>query len=238
MVDNGMDAMIALEDDGFDLALLDFHMPELSGIEVAQLYRTATPVGGIPLILLTADVTEEAKQTAKRAGIDKFLTKPFEPAQVADAIAELLGGEFRRREPAAQIAAIKSIAPRQENALLNERILDDLVALGGDLNFIDDLLRGFRCDGDVELERARTQLGSGDLGALRDTLHALKGSARNIGAVRLNDRIAEIEAMPDQRLAGQASDLLDELQASLQFTWEALQVYREGLAARSRPARH
>jgi two-component system sensor histidine kinase RpfC len=239
MVDDGMEAMTALENDSFDLALLDFHMPELSGIEVAQLYRAAIPVGGIPLVLLTADVTEQAKQTAQRAGIDKFLTKPFEPAQVADAIAELLGGESSsRREATAELATVKSIAPPAKSELLNDRILDDLVALGGDLEFIDDLLSGFRHDGEVELQRARGQLESADIGALRDTLHALKGSARNIGAARLDDRIAEIEAMSDQRLAGEASELLDELQVSLQLTWEALRVYREGLATRSRPARH
>jgi two-component system sensor histidine kinase RpfC len=155
---------------------------------------------------------------------------------VAEAIETLLG-EGGASLPASRshVARVKTAHAAGED-LLNERILDDLVALGGDQSFIDDLLGGFRRDGDAELETARSQLTAGDLGALRDTLHALKGSARNVGATRLSERIAEIERMSDQALAPRAAELIDEVQMLLQLSWEGLQAYREGLARGERPA--
>ena len=80
-----------------DLILLDLMMPYLDGIAVmAQL---PVPAGEyMPILVLTADVTADAKQRALAAGAKDFLTKPFDRIEVLLRIKNLLGTRFLYRE--------------------------------------------------------------------------------------------------------------------------------------------
>jgi putative two-component system response regulator len=74
-----------------DLLLLDLHMPEPDGFEVMRrLAPLTTGVPSLPIIVLTADVTQEAKRRALAAGARDFLTKPFDFAEVRLRITNLL----------------------------------------------------------------------------------------------------------------------------------------------------
>jgi signal transduction histidine kinase len=78
-----------------DLILLDLLMPHLDGVEVlAQLRAAMPPHEYVPVLMLTADVTLEAKRRALAAGATDFLTKPFEHVEVVLRIRNLL--EARR----------------------------------------------------------------------------------------------------------------------------------------------
>jgi putative two-component system response regulator len=62
-----------------DLILLDLHMPHLDGLSVLeQLRKAITEDDFVPVLVLTADVTREAKEQALRSGAKDFLTKPFD----------------------------------------------------------------------------------------------------------------------------------------------------------------
>jgi putative two-component system response regulator len=66
-----------------DLILLDLHMPFLDGFAVMQLLGTGGPRGVYrPVLVLTADITLEAKQRALSMGAADFITKPFDPTEV------------------------------------------------------------------------------------------------------------------------------------------------------------
>ncbi|MEM8598081.1 MAG: response regulator, partial [Pseudomonadota bacterium] len=62
----------------YDLALVDLHMPEMDGIEVVRRMRGVPGGDRLPIVLLTADVTEEARSRAIDAGVAGFLTKPID----------------------------------------------------------------------------------------------------------------------------------------------------------------
>ena len=65
------------------LVLLDLHMPYLDGIAVLSRLRARLPAGTfLPVLVLTADITPEAKQRALASGANDFLTKPFDPIEV------------------------------------------------------------------------------------------------------------------------------------------------------------
>jgi diguanylate cyclase (GGDEF)-like protein len=66
-----------------DLIMLDLHMPHLDGHAVLQLLRTACgPNEYLPILVLTADTTREAKERALSNGARDFLTKPFDRTEV------------------------------------------------------------------------------------------------------------------------------------------------------------
>jgi EAL domain-containing protein (putative c-di-GMP-specific phosphodiesterase class I) len=74
-----------------DLILLDLHMPHLDGVAVLGQLGTVIPAGSfIPVLVLTADATLDAKQRALTAGAKDFVTKPFEQTEVLLRVKNLL----------------------------------------------------------------------------------------------------------------------------------------------------
>ena len=74
-----------------DLILLDLLMPYLDGVAVLEQLATELPAGAfVPVIVLTADVTSDARSRALAAGAHDFLTKPFEQLEVVLRIRNLL----------------------------------------------------------------------------------------------------------------------------------------------------
>ena len=63
-----------------DLVLLDLHMPKMSGLEMLARLRESAP--GVPVLVLTADMTSETRNAALSAGAKDFVTKPFDTVEV------------------------------------------------------------------------------------------------------------------------------------------------------------
>lgn len=82
-----------------DLILLDLMMPYLNGFEVMKLLKNKQPTGSyIPILVLTADITSEAKKRALKNGANDFLTKPFDLTEVALRIRNLLYTKYLHQQ--------------------------------------------------------------------------------------------------------------------------------------------
>jgi signal transduction histidine kinase len=84
---NGMEALEHLARDRFDVALLDYHMPELDGLGTTQALRqTAGMNQHIPVILVTADVINETREKALAKGVTAFVSKPMQASDLQRAL--------------------------------------------------------------------------------------------------------------------------------------------------------
>ncbi len=93
-VENGEEALSALDDGSFDLVLMDLNMPEMSGPEAAKLYRFAsTDKPHLPIIALTADATPEGRKRSEEAGMDDYVIKPVEPDDLLRIVDRWAAGE-------------------------------------------------------------------------------------------------------------------------------------------------
>ncbi|MEI6821871.1 MAG: response regulator [Bacteroidota bacterium] len=82
-----------------DLILLDLMMPELSGYEVMEQLNLIIPkTTYLPILILTADISKEAKQQALTAGAKDFLTKPFDIVEVVLRIKNLLETRYLHQQ--------------------------------------------------------------------------------------------------------------------------------------------
>jgi PAS domain S-box-containing protein len=84
-VTSGEGAVKAMETGVFDIVLTDIHMPGMDGIEATKAIRAFEAATGrrrTPIVALTAYALETGKRACKDAGMDGFLTKPIEPAQL------------------------------------------------------------------------------------------------------------------------------------------------------------
>ena len=86
-VTNGTDAVRVMAEHRFDLLLTDIHMPGMDGIEAARAIRKTEEAAGtprVPIVALTADALETGKRACQEAGMDGFLTKPVDPAELEE----------------------------------------------------------------------------------------------------------------------------------------------------------
>jgi signal transduction histidine kinase/CheY-like chemotaxis protein len=78
---NGKEALEKLEQQDYDVVLMDLHMPVMGGKEAAANIRNNTQAfyTTIPIIALTADATTETQQLILASGFNEYITKPFNP---------------------------------------------------------------------------------------------------------------------------------------------------------------
>jgi signal transduction histidine kinase/ActR/RegA family two-component response regulator len=77
---NGLEAVAALQEDRFDLVLMDCMMPEMDGYEATRRYRALErrlQRGHLPIVALTASATTGYEARCKEAGMDDYLAKPY-----------------------------------------------------------------------------------------------------------------------------------------------------------------
>lgn len=73
-----------------DLVLLDLHMPHMSGLDVMDVLQVEIGPQYVPILVLTADISSEARVRTLSMGAKDFLTKPFDPIEVTLRIKNLL----------------------------------------------------------------------------------------------------------------------------------------------------
>jgi DNA-binding response OmpR family regulator len=73
-----------------DIAVLDVSMPRLDGLDTARALRERPETASMPIMLLTARVTDADRERGREAGVDAQLDKPFSPAVLAERVAALL----------------------------------------------------------------------------------------------------------------------------------------------------
>ena len=81
--------------DPFSLAVLDYHMPEMDGLELARAIRADPALADLRLVMLTSSGRKGDAGTAHAAGVDAFLTKPVRQAALYDCLATVLGHQDR-----------------------------------------------------------------------------------------------------------------------------------------------
>jgi len=79
---NAHEALLSINDNRPDIILMDWMMPRVSGVELTRRLRKDSYTEDIPIIMLTAKVTEDDKVTGLEAGADDYVIKPFSPREL------------------------------------------------------------------------------------------------------------------------------------------------------------
>jgi DNA-binding response OmpR family regulator len=87
----GSEALKKLDQEDFDLLILDIIMPEMDGFELCRQIRTKGPYAHKPIIFLTAKNQEEDRKKGLEAGGTLFLSKPISPQRLLALIADAIG---------------------------------------------------------------------------------------------------------------------------------------------------
>ncbi len=207
LVNDGEQTLDAAEREAYDIVILDRNMPGMGGIEALHALRLITRGRErLPVMMLSADVTPEAKREALEAGADAFLSKPIEALRLLDEIQRLAGqpAAARKAEAPAALPRAAAAAP----AVVNAETLGHLEELGSSLAFVERLIRVYLSDASGILERIEKALAARSYHEFRSLMHAMKGSSASMGTDRLTRTCSSLGDLSDAELRLQAPALL------------------------------
>ncbi len=210
-VDNGKEALTALETLPYTLVLMDVQMPEMDGIEATRQIRLAVRAvqnPNVPIIALTAHATKEHRKQCLDAGMNDYLAKPVQPDELAKAISRWalnlsdVPGERTAGKTAKQGAAFNPSA-------LLER-------LGGDEKAYEEIVCLFLQDAPRQLRSLQETVRHGDMATARRQAHTLKGASGNVGATELEKLLLKTERACEQGNVKEAARMLDRVNAEFE----------------------
>jgi two-component system, chemotaxis family, chemotaxis protein CheY len=79
---SGLEAIERLSLSSFDLVFLDLNMPDIGGFEVLEFVRGQDALSDVPIVVVTTRGDEGSRERALATGATRFMTKPFEPADI------------------------------------------------------------------------------------------------------------------------------------------------------------
>jgi CheY-like chemotaxis protein len=88
---DGQEALELAQQEKPDLLITDYHMPQLSGLELCRRLKQDAATSSIRAIMLTARGYNLEPQDTEQSGILRMLSKPFSPRQLLATVAEVLG---------------------------------------------------------------------------------------------------------------------------------------------------
>jgi CheY-like chemotaxis protein len=212
VVENGRQALAALSREAFDLVLMDVQMPELDGFEttaaIREHERERARKRHVPIVALTAHAMKGDAERCLAAGMDAYLAKPLQPAEL--------------------IAVIGRLA--HDTAIDRERLLE---RVGGDASALAEVARIFLADAPRRLGEIRRAIAKRDARALRAAAHTLKGAVANFGAQSAVEAALELQKIGDAGELDEAPTVLERLEAELKAVRRALrQLVRPGKQAK------
>jgi signal transduction histidine kinase/CheY-like chemotaxis protein len=203
--EDGDGAVRAMQAQPFDVVLMDLHMPGMDGFAAARAIRNMPgPRGRVPIIALTADAFREARDRAREAGMDGFLTKPAHLPQLRDVLARHGGGGAAAAAPPADT---RGNAPGR----LDFATIDDVRRTLSPEQYTTLLTRFFEdC----------AQAPGTDGASLRARAHSIKGAALSLGLSSVAARAEELQRCAEDTPAATLTQLRLALERDVAATRE------------------
>ncbi|HRL22828.1 MAG TPA: MHYT domain-containing protein [Alcaligenes sp.] len=227
---NGHEALKKLQQEHFDLALLDVHMPDLDGLETARRWRALEQQENrktLPLIALTASVMESDRRAARDAGMNGFATKPLDMPRLLLEIAQVLGLDSSQPDRQTPSAANMNLIDWEAGTRLwgsQERLRRAI------LNFLSDLATRYPLS-EASLEQPNWEI-------VLSSLHGIRGTAGNLGltpvctlAGELEDKIRRGETRHARDRIYRLQDVLNSVALELNLHKDTAQVQTTSAAA-------
>lgn len=226
LVENGEEALDALDAHRFDIALFDIRMPQMDGIEALKVYRFSHATeSAIPVIILSADVTPEAREEGKQAGAAAFLAKPIQARALLETLTSVLGRDKPQGDADEQVADSAHATETLAMPVIDRQTLRDLEELGGGVQFLDNLVDGFARDTELLFEQIGRTIATRSMHQFRDLAHALKGSAGSVGARRLQEFSHRACRITDRDFTRVAPTAVTQMQAAFAEAKAAMHDY-------------
>ena len=174
LAEDGFKTLELLQQESFDLILLDMQMPGMNGDEVLQKIRNELPepTRHIPVICVSATIQPEIINTLMETGADAYLTKPYKENELIEIIEKTLSN----------VSLVKEANQPNQSTAVN---LDPLNQFAhGDVDFILEILEYFRSNTPIELESMQQNFKTNNA-ELSGQLHKYRSQVSLLGLDKL-----------------------------------------------------
>ncbi len=194
---DGESALDLLENgaEQFDLMILDLCMPGRGGLEVLKAHRFLEPKNPVPAIILTANQSEEARLDSLDAKAEVFLTKPLDTRRLLETIDRIIKREAVASERLSPNSSNPSHHTEDLLPLIETETLLALREFSPHPAFLRKLVNGFIAEGHRQMENLQDACRQKDYPVLMEALHSLRGSALQLGALKLAHLCREAEKL-------------------------------------------
>jgi CheY-like chemotaxis protein len=205
---NGLEAIELMKKQEFDLILMDLQMPVMGGIMATQILRKEMKVN-IPIVGLSANALNSSKIECMEAGMNDYITKPFEEERLLEVLAKQLIVPDTTKKP-------YDLSKYQASAQDNPEFLKEIVGI-----FVDII--------PSQVQEMKTAAEKDDYAAIKRVAHKIKPNLLMFGVENGKDNIIFLNYF-DETNAEQIGELeqrINELEQTVQIVCEEL--YRDYL---------
>ena len=193
--ENGAIAIEILKNETFDIILMDIQMPEMGGIEATQIIRNEL-LSKTPIIALTANAFKTEIDKCKKAGMDDYVTKPFDEDILIETIAKhtVNNKAFipKTPMPTATSLAIASI----EKEFANKKLYD-LTAINtlsrGSTAFVNQMIEIFIEQTTETINKVEKAITQNNFKEVSRLIHKIKPSVESLGIITITKEIKLLE---------------------------------------------
>jgi len=231
LTNNGIEVIRALENQRFDVVLMDLQMPEMDGLTTTRYIRSSMPMDKQPYIIaLTADARQEARDAMFSEGVNEYLTKPVHQNMLAQALDYAIknqqSDDFLRVSP-----GVQEMRTRTDGTPIDESIIDDFMTLMGEdsKDALAELFDTFLDNTPKLVQEMKTASSEGNWRSVRWTAHTLKGNCELLGGVQLVQMCRELISQIDNQSTAQVSERVDQIEVEFAGMQTLIRSKREFL---------
>ena len=229
VAENGREALEVMDRAGpFDVVLMDRHMPVMDGLETTRRIRAMDgPLSAIPIIGVTAAVTEREIEACLEIGMNDVVTKPIDPDALAAALVRVtpaVTAAGTADHPIVAQAAVSNNAQAVDAPVLSPKVLDRLREDFGD-DGLAELVDDFGQISPASVAGTLRAVEVDDAEHMIRFSHDLKGSAASLGLMRLSALCRRIEVAGMDDRTSEAREMGQGLQSTLDEALPALASY-------------
>lgn len=220
---SGREALHAIENEPFDIVLMDIQMPGMDGYQTTKEMRLIRNGQDIPIIAMTANATSRDRERCLEAGMNDFITKPFEPDALFRAISKWVG-------PADGIVPPEH-SPNAPHSGLSVKA--GLFRCLGKPELYRRVLLRFHKTGAGLPAQASDAIASNDPGKAAALMHSLISTASTVGAIRLAELAVEFDFSLRSENSSNWTRLLGELSQEYSLVYAEVASYLASSAERA-----
>ncbi|MBN1554752.1 MAG: PAS domain S-box protein [Phycisphaerae bacterium] len=196
---NGMQALEALNQETFDVILMDVQMPEMDGMEATARIRSREVGTGrhVPILAMTAHAMKGDREKCLDAGMDGYISKPIRASELNKELQRILQEGTSKDTASATTEAPTSM----DSTMTNLKIIDEDDAMSrfdGDREMFEELLDLFEEHCDVMIRNIQDALAARDCEILKKAFHTAKGALANISAATAREVACKGEVAAEQ----------------------------------------
>jgi PAS domain S-box-containing protein len=223
---NGAEAVRILENETYDLILMDIQMPLMDGIEATRIIRDKNSKvinHAVPIIAMTAHALKGDREKCIAAGMNDYVSKPVKPKDLSDAIARQLSGYVKTE--------LKPENEKIESGTVNSLIFDVdalMERISGDKEFFKELVELFIQDTPKQFVLLKNAYENKDADKIRQLAHTIKGSAGNFGASSLQKIALSLEQAAQTGNLSKIEHLVDAVEMEFEILKKEISKLKSG----------